>query len=307
MKVLMSIFMLFSLMACQGGGGSESVTPLNPPTGPHSKQIQDLIDQHDLIDRDFAERTIMSSTTTTADQRAKFKDFLVRSRRLLVLLLDQPSNEDNIKELELLVLASKDMAIPVQDLSYVVPYRNGLTQLVDDLYRALETPVVQKVVANFLFTKENTEKLIFEKEAGAADFSLGRNDEGESYLSPKSHRPPKTGKTTLTTPAFDLGSGEHSLQFAYWIRFYKAQARKEKMIKFYVGEDNKELDKIDWLDLELELGSDMEFNAPSVLTTEKVIPYANTKVRVMIEYNSDAARGFTQAFNIFRIEIKESK
>lgn len=304
MKIILSFLLLFQLMGCQPDKG-ESVTQLNPPKGKHSSHVQSLIDKNDQIQIDFAQRIILVNTAT--DQRIAFKDFLVRSRRLLILILDQPKSVKHINDLELMTLELDDFPLAIQDLSYVAPYKKGLKDLVKMLYTSVEEEAKNYIV-NFNFNKVNIDKLIRTKDPDAADFLPGTNDAGRSYISPKSHNPAKTGKTALITPAFQLGSLNYGIQFEYFVRFYSSAARSERLIKFFVGEDTENVKDVRWLDLNIEIAADASgWGVPPVISPVKLIPINNKKVRIKIEYISDAAREFTQAFNLYRFEIKEAK
>ena len=301
MKVLFSVLVLSLFFGCQGKKG-EVVTQIQSINGPFSEEIKALIDNNETIQRDIAESTILTSTTN--EQVDNFKVFLISSRRNLVVLLDNPSNSRVLKSLEIEVLSAENFPIAVRDQSYITPYIKRLKALIGLIYMH-QGAEAENYAANFIFSKENSDKLIRVKEDTAADFQARTSERGD-YMSIDSFRKKNNGKVSLISPSFSIDELNYIIRFEYLVRFYKPNARAERLIKFYVGENQESIDDIVWKDLDVELGADAGgFGDDPSVTEEKELNLFNTDIRVKIEYSSSVEKEAFPALNLYSIQIVE--
>ncbi len=301
MKVLLSLFILLSFLACQKK--NEVVeSPVMIQSGIYSTEISTLIQDNNRLQLDLAEDTIMRSSTN--DQRNLFREFLVRSRRALIVLLDNPKNETVLKELEDIVFEAGNLIITVTDQSYIAPYISKLEDLIESLYLN-QGGVAENYLIKFQFDEENAQKLLMEKEENAADFTNRENEHGP-YVGVDSFGQKNDGTTIAITPTIALESMLYSVRFEYLVRFYARDARDQKLIKFFVGEDREDVSTIEWIDLDVEIGPDASsFSDPPSVTNDINLDFVDTDIRFKIEYTSKAADKFFPAFNLFKLEVLE--
>jgi hypothetical protein len=295
-------FALFSLLACQGKKG-EVVAPLEENNGPQSIEIKQLMESNERIQRDLAEDIIFRSARV--EQSSKFKVFLIQTRRFLVVLLNDPMNTKILKKLESLLLTMDNFPVTVRDQSYITPYINGLKTLVKELY-LVQGGEAESYAAKFSFSKENLNKLVIVKDETAAVPAQRENEAGE-YVGFDSFKKKNNGTSSVITPAFTLEMKDHFIRFQYLTRFYKPDARAERMIKFFIGEDKENVSDIVWEDLNLEVAPDAATFSDAVVSENIDLVFNDTKIRVKIEYKSDSEKGFFPAFNLYGLDIVEKK
>ena len=302
MKILFMTFTLFSLLACQGKNG-EVVVPLEENNGPQSIEIKQLMENNERIQRDLAEEIIFRSARV--EQSSKFKVFLIQTRRYLVVLLNNPMNTQVLKELESKLVLMDNFPVTVNDQSYIAPYIDGLKKLVKELY-LIQGGEAEDYAAKFTFSNENADKIILIKDETAVTPSQRDNEAGE-YIGFDSFKNKNNGKTAVITPAFNLNMKDHFIRFKYLTRFYKPDARSERMIKFFVGEGTDDISNIVWIDLNLEIAPDAATFSDAVTSEHIDIDFNNTNIRVKVEYTSDVEKGFFPALNLYGFDIVEKK
>lgn len=306
MRALLILSILFSLISC-GGPETKNEMSLGDNNTKYSKEINALLDENEAIQLELDEGNILQASN--ANQINRFRNFIVRSRRFLVLLLDDPNNIVAFKSLIEEVKKAEKLAIVDRDRSYIVPYINDLKDLIRPLRRDLNVDP-EPLMIKFSFNESTMEQLIVEKDNTAADFRPRSNSHGP-YLGASAFNPDptkrKNGKSTIITPVMEIDDNDYTLSFAYLSRFYDNNARAERLIKFYVGLDNGDINQIVWQDLEIELGPDAaEFSDPPSYTTPIELPeLKNKNIRFKIEYNSSIEKGFFPSFNIFDVTFRE--
>jgi hypothetical protein len=302
MKILFMTFALFTLLSCQGKNG-EVVVPLEENNGPQSIEIKQLMENNERIQRDLAEEIIFRSARV--EQSSQFKIFLIQTRRYLVVLLNNPMNTEVLKELESKLLAMDNFPVTVNDQSYIAPYIEGLKTLVKELY-LVQGGEAEDYAAKFTYSKENSEKIILIKDENAVTPAQRDNEAGE-YIGFDSFKNKNDGKVAVITPAFKLDMNDHFIRFKYLTRFYKPDARAERMIKFFVGEEADEVSNIIWTDLNLEIAPDAATFSDAVTSENIDIDFKNTNIRIKVEYSSNVEKGFFPAFNLYGFDIVEKK
>jgi hypothetical protein len=302
MKILFMTLALFSLLACQGKN-AEVLAPLEENNGPQSIEIKQLMESNERIQRDLAEDIIFRSARV--EQSSKFRVFLIQTRRFLVILLNDPMNTKTLKKLESLLLTMDNFPVTVRDQSYITPYIDGLKALVKELY-LVQGGEAENYAAKFSFSKENLNKLVIVKDETAAVPAQRQNEAGE-YIGFDSFKKKNNGTSSVITPAFTLEMKDHFIRFQYLTRFYKPDARAEKMIKFFIGEDKENVSDIVWEDLNLEVAPDAATFSDAVVSKNIDLIFNDTKIRVKVEYKSDSEKGFFPAFNLYGFDIVEKK
>jgi len=302
MKILFMTLALLSLLACQGKN-AEVLAPLEENNGPQSIEIKQLMESNERIQRDLAEDIIFRSARV--EQSSKFRVFLIQTRRFLVILLNDPMNTKTLKKLESLLLTMDNFPVTVRDQSYITPYINGLKALVKELY-LVQGEEAENYAAKFSFSKENLNKLVIVKDETAAVPAQRQNEAGE-YIGFDSFKKKNNGTSSVITPAFTLEMKDHFIRFQYLTRFYKPDARAEKMIKFFIGEDKENVSDIVWEDLNLEVAPDAATFSDAVVSKNIDLIFNDTKIRVKVEYKSDSEKGFFPAFNLYGFDIVEKK
>jgi len=302
MKILFMTLALFSLLACQGKN-AEVLAPLEENNGPQSIEIKQLMESNERIQRDLAEDIIFRSARV--EQSSKFRVFLIQTRRFLVILLNDPMNTKTLKKLESLLLTMDNFPVTVRDQSYITPYIDGLKALVKELY-LVQGGEAENYAAKFSFSKENLNKLVIVKGETAAVPAQRQNEAGE-YIGFDSFKKKNNGTSSVITPAFTLEMKDHFIRFQYLTRFYKPDARAEKMIKFFIGEDKENVSDIVWEDLNLEVAPDAATFSDAVVSKNIDLIFNDTKIRVKVEYKSDSEKGFFPAFNLYGFDIVEKK
>ena len=302
MKILFMTLALLSLLACQGKN-AEVLAPLEENNGPQSIEIKQLMESNERIQRDLAEDIIFRSARV--EQSSKFRVFLIQTRRFLVILLNDPMNTKTLKKLESLLLTMDNFPVTVRDQSYITPYIDGLKALVKELY-LVQGGEAENYAAKFSFSKENLNKLVIVKDETAAVPAQRQNEAGE-YIGFDSFKKKNNGTSSVITPAFTLEMKDHFIRFQYLTRFYKPDARAEKMIKFFIGEDKENVSDIVWEDLNLEVAPDAATFSDAVVSKNIDLIFNDTKIRVKVEYKSDSEKGFFPAFNLYGFDIVEKK
>lgn len=299
MKVILPI-LLFIMIACSPSEESKLI-PINSYSGPKSTELKALINENEVIQKDLAEAIIFQGATN--QQIGNFKNFLVRSRRAMIQLLDNVKNKKALNDLEKIVYDASNEPMQVRDEAYTRNYIKDLIETVKAIFKLQRRKPVYFIVLalDFKFTKENSDLLIFQNEEGASTF---RKSTRGNYIETADSRG-KNGLSTVITPVFQLDNTAHLISFEYLVRFYPAEARAKKLIKFYVGNNEEDISKIDWKEVDLPIAPDAA--TWSEVTTSDFITFEDTtgKIRIKVDYTSDLENKFHPALNIFRIRIKE--
>jgi hypothetical protein len=302
MKKIVLILILMSFMACQESEKSVD-SPVVIQLGAQAGEISSLIADNNRLQSDLAENIIM--TTTTQDQESLFREFLIRSRRSLIALLDNPKSKKALKQLENLVFKAKALPLTVKDQSFVTPYLNQLEQLIEDLY-LVQGGVAENYLIKFPFDKLNAASLIRVKDETAADFSSQSNDDG-GYLGVNSFSTKSFGSTSIITPVVSIDALKYAVRFEYLVGFYSADARKQNLIKFYVGVDKADVSLIEWQDLNLEIAPNAPNFTDSTLSKNIALNFSNSNIRFKVEYTSMLEEKFFPALNLYKLEVVEIK
>lgn len=300
MKAILPI-LLFVMIACSPSEESKLI-PISSYSGPKSTELKALINENEVIQEDLAEAIIFQGATN--QQVGNFKNFLVRSRRAMIQLLDNVKNQKALNDLEKLVYDASNEPMQVRDEAYTKNYIQDLIETVKAIYKIQKRKPVYFVILalDFPFNKQNSDFLIFENEEGAATF---RKSTRGDYIETTDSRG-KNGKSTVITPVFELENVAHSISFEYLVRFYPEAAREKKLINFYIGKNNEDTSKIDWREIDMPVAPDAA--NWSQITISDFIPFdgdVTGKVRIKVDYTADLENKFHPALNIFRIRIKE--
>ena len=301
MKAL-TILMMFSLISCSQNGSEENIS-ISQSNNKFGSEIKTLLKENEVIQYEMAEDNIFQSAS--ANQVNLFRQFILRSRRFLVLLLDDYTNNTALKSLEKAVLKVEGLPIAVRDQSYIYPYIAQIKELVEVIKKDISNePEPERVYFFFNETTNETLTRIFSEEA-AANFLPRTNDHGP-YLGVDSFKEKNNGTVSLISPTITIENIDYTVSFYYLVRFYKVSARAERLIRFYIGEDKEDINAIEWRDLNIEIGPDAaSFGEPPVYTDAVDIEQTNTNIRVKIEYTSSAEKGYFPAFNLFNVKLEE--
>tara|TARA_R110002049_G_scaffold76543_4_gene196526 strand:+ start:1413 stop:2321 length:909 start_codon:yes stop_codon:yes gene_type:complete len=299
MKILALLF-IFILSSCKSEQSNEVVS-LSNYDSEYSTELFQLVNKNDQLQDEFSQQIILLGATNL--QRRSFSDFLVRSRRELILLLQNSYDQRALDSLKAELERVKGEAFQVRDLVYINNYLLELGKLIESFY------IIQgrNSFYSVNFTKASLDDLLFIKGEFASEFSPRTNDFGE-YLSVDSFRNKNDGVSKVITPIVKLDKEALNFQveFRLLTRFYNAEAREKGLIKFFVGANKESVDDIDWIELDVVIGPDAaSFNEPPSSTQLTDINVDNDEIRFLISYESRKDDGFFPALNIYGLKIKD--
>jgi hypothetical protein len=301
MKIL---FILLTLLLSSCTGKKEQyVSSYQSVQGEYSKQTNKLIDDNEMLQQYLAEDIILQSTTVNHSN--SFRTFLIASRRYLILLTDNNKNSQALLSLEKELKNAKQIPLERRDQSFIIPYMEEIETLITELYvfQGLK-PANNDIL--FDYSELNLATIIQTREENSALFSARTGNFGP-YLSVNSFKEKNHGTTALISPSITLESGlVYTIAFKYLVRFYGDEARNERLMRFYVGEDTENTDDIIWEDLEIVLGPDAgNFSEEPKLTDALLLKYTDTNIRVKVEYRSDNELGYFPALNLYQLILAE--
>lgn len=305
MKKIVSIplFILFLIsLSCAPESDNKKVSITNS-NSKYKRDIQALLDENEMIRKEMAQDNIFQSAS--ANQKNLFRQFVIRSRRFLVLILDDYKNLNALKSLEDEVNKLESLPIATRDQSYIAPYVSKIQGFIEEIKDDLNIdPEPPKIIFNF--NERTNSQIIREAQEGAGEFEPNTNSQG-SFLSINSFAGKNNGTSSIITPIISLEDKSYNLSFRYLTSFYKPDARKERLIRFYIGENQEDISLIQWQDLNIEVGPDIRGNNIPPLISDKInVSLTDTLIRIKVEYTSDAEKGFFPLLNIFSVIFEEN-
>jgi hypothetical protein len=298
MVVLMKSFLLAILIfvvSCTQEVQQKQIS-LTDSSSEYSQEIKGLIKDNEIIQYEIAQNNIFQNASV--HHVNLFRQFILRSRRYLVMLLGNTNIATAALSLKKEIVSVENLPIAIRDQSYILPYIKALKVLVAKIDGSL----------SFYFNGSSLKDILQVQSSETATLFKPRSNSHGPYLGVDSFKEKNDGTVSLITPVIKLKNINYKLKFQYLVRFYAEAARQKELIKFYIGENKEEVNAIEWQKIETSLGPDASnFGDPPSYTSSESIKLTNTEIRIKVEYTSLKEESFFPAFNIYNVQFEEDK